>query len=62
MIPVVALTAHAGREDQARARAAGCDGYLTKPFERDHLIATIKQHLKSRALPPQSSPAASTQG
>jgi PAS domain S-box-containing protein len=48
-IPVVALTAHASREDQARARAAGCDGYLTKPVERDHLIATIKQHLKARA-------------
>jgi CheY-like chemotaxis protein len=49
MIPVVALTAHAGREDQARAKAAGCDGYLTKPVERDHLIATIKKHLKQRA-------------
>jgi CheY-like chemotaxis protein/signal transduction histidine kinase len=48
-IPVVALTAHASREDQARARAAGCDGYLTKPVERDHLIATIRQHLASAA-------------
>ena len=48
MIPVIALTAHAGREDQARARAAGCDGYLTKPVERDHLIATIKKHLKQK--------------
>jgi CheY-like chemotaxis protein/signal transduction histidine kinase len=47
-IPVVALTAHASREDQARARAAGCDGYLTKPVERDVLIATIKQHLAAR--------------
>lgn len=47
-IPVVALTAHASREDQARARAAGCDGYLTKPVERDHLIKTIKEHLARR--------------
>ena len=47
-IPVIALTAHASREDQARARAAGCDGYLTKPVERDHLIATIQQHLTAR--------------
>jgi PAS domain S-box-containing protein len=44
-IPVVALTAHASREDQARARAAGCDGYLTKPVDRDVLINTIKKHL-----------------
>jgi PAS domain S-box-containing protein len=46
-IPVVALTAHASREDQARARAAGCDGYLTKPVDRDVLISTIKKHLSS---------------
>ncbi len=48
IIPVIALTAHASREDQARARAAGCDGYLTKPVERDHLIKTIKDHLGAR--------------
>ncbi len=47
VIPVVALTAHASREDQARARAAGCDGYLTKPVDRDVLINTIKKHLAS---------------
>jgi len=48
-IPVVALTAHASREDQARARAAGCDGYLTKPVDRDLLISTIRKHLSARA-------------
>jgi PAS domain S-box-containing protein len=47
VIPVVALTAHASREDQARARAAGCDGYLTKPVDREVLISTIKKHLAS---------------
>jgi PAS domain S-box-containing protein len=45
-IPVVALTAHASGEDEDRARAAGCDGYLTKPVGRDLLIQTIQQHLK----------------
>jgi CheY-like chemotaxis protein len=48
-VPVIALTAHAGREDQARARAAGCDGYLTKPVERDQLIKTIHEQLGRRA-------------
>jgi PAS domain S-box-containing protein len=48
-IPVVALTAHASREDQARAKAAGCDGYLTKPVDRDVLISTIGKHLAARA-------------
>jgi CheY-like chemotaxis protein/signal transduction histidine kinase len=44
-IPVIALTAHAAREDQSRARDAGCCDYLTKPIERDHLLATIRKHL-----------------
>jgi CheY-like chemotaxis protein len=45
-IPIVALTAHASTEDQARAKAAGCDGYLTKPIEREVLIENIFKHLK----------------
>ena len=38
-----------GREDQARARAAGCDGYLTKPVDRELLISTIRKHLAAVA-------------
>jgi CheY-like chemotaxis protein len=53
-IPVIALTAHASREDQARARAAGCDGYLTKPVERDVLIGTIGKQLAARRKAVQS--------
>ncbi|HEY8041316.1 MAG TPA: response regulator, partial [Polyangiaceae bacterium] len=47
-IPVVALTAHAAREDQTRARAAGCCDYLTKPIERDQLVSTIRKHLAAQ--------------
>ena len=46
-IPVIALSAHAGREDQLRARSAGCIEYLTKPVEREPLIATIRRHVKA---------------
>ncbi len=31
-LPVVALTAHVQALDESRARAAGCDGYITKPI------------------------------
>jgi CheY-like chemotaxis protein len=44
-IPVVALTARAGRDDQTRAVEAGCIDYITKPLERDVLLGTIKKHL-----------------
>jgi DNA-binding response OmpR family regulator len=44
-IPVIALTAHAGREDQTRASEVGCIDYITKPLERDVLLGTIKKHL-----------------
>jgi CheY-like chemotaxis protein/signal transduction histidine kinase len=44
-IPVIALTAHAGREDQTRATEAGCIDYITKPLEREVLLSAIKKHL-----------------
>src|SRR5581483_7292612 len=44
-IPVIALTAHASREDQERARQAGCADYLTKPIEREPLVHAIRRNL-----------------
>jgi CheY-like chemotaxis protein len=44
-VPVIAVTAHAGREYQEKAQAAGCDAYLTKPLDRDQLLETIRKHL-----------------
>jgi PAS domain S-box-containing protein len=37
----VALTAHAGDEDRARALAAGFDGYISKPAEPSRLVELI---------------------
>ena len=48
-IPVIALTAHAGPEDRARAREAGCDDYDTKPIEFSRLEQKMENLLRQTA-------------
>lgn len=48
-IPVIALTAHAMAEDEARAREAGCDDYDTKPVELERLLGKIQKLLSGAA-------------
>jgi two-component system, cell cycle response regulator DivK len=45
-IPIVALTAHAMRGDEERARQAGCDGYLSKPISPKRVVEEVKRYLK----------------
>ena len=40
-IPIIALTAHVGLDDQETFQSAGMDGYLTKPVRRDVLLKAI---------------------
>ena len=42
-IPVIALTAHAMSGDEAKAMAAGADGYETKPVDLNRLLAKVNQ-------------------
>jgi two-component system, cell cycle response regulator DivK len=44
-IPVIAVTSYALSGDEAKARAAGCDGYVAKPFSPRALLARVKVHL-----------------
>jgi two-component system, cell cycle response regulator len=44
-IPIVALTAHAMSGDEARALAAGCAGYITKPIDTRRFPATVASFL-----------------
>ena len=46
-IPVMAVTAYAGRDDEERIRAAGADAYVSKPIALAAFIAQV------RALAPQ---------
>ena len=44
-IPVIALTALAMKGDEARIRAAGCDGYIAKPLSYKDFLETISSQL-----------------
>ena len=51
-LPIIALTAHAMKDDEARCLAAGMNGYLTKPFTASGLRAVIEQVLVPSAPGP----------
>ncbi len=44
-IPIIAVTSYALSGDDVKAREAGCDAYVTKPFSPRALLATVHKHL-----------------
>jgi two-component system, cell cycle response regulator DivK len=44
-IPIIAVTSYALNGEEKKARAAGCDDYVPKPFSPRQLLAKIRQYL-----------------
>ncbi len=44
-IPIIAVTSYALSGDEAKTRAAGCDGYVAKPFSPRQLLAKLREFL-----------------
>jgi two-component system cell cycle response regulator DivK len=44
-IPIVVVTSYALSGDDQKAVAAGCDGYVAKPFSPRQLLATVRKFL-----------------
>ena len=62
---VIAVTAHAGAEEERRCRAAGMDGYLRKPVRPETLDAVLvavprRRCRRSGAAPPKGAAGATT--
>jgi two-component system cell cycle response regulator DivK len=45
-IPIIAVTSYALNGEEKKARAAGCDDYVPKPFSPRQLLAKIRQYLQ----------------
>jgi two-component system cell cycle response regulator DivK len=45
-IPIIVVTSYALSGDAEKARAAGCDDYVTKPYSPRQLLAKIREYLK----------------
>ena len=44
-IPVIAVTSHALGDGEEKARAAGCDDFVAKPYSPRQLLAKIREYL-----------------
>ena len=48
-IPIVAVSSFAMKGDEGRARAAGCDEYVTKPYSPVQLLRMVRGYLGDKA-------------
>jgi len=46
--PIIALIAHALKEDVQKSLDAGCNGHLTKPIKKSTLLQTVTRFAKNK--------------
>ena len=44
-LPIIVQTAYTGELDRQKAFECGCDEYMTKPIQKEDLVAVMKQFL-----------------
>jgi two-component system cell cycle response regulator DivK len=44
-IPIIAVTSYALSGDESKARAAGCNAYVSKPYSTRQLLAKIREYV-----------------
>jgi two-component system cell cycle response regulator DivK len=44
-IPIIVITSYALSGDESRARAAGCNAYVSKPYSARKLLAKIQEYV-----------------
>jgi len=63
-VPVIMLTSKSSPFDRIRGKMAGCDAYLTKPVDPQHLAEVLAQHVRAaprRRAPPAAAAAGEPQ-
>jgi len=48
-IPIIIVTSYALAGDDDKARAAGCDAYISKPYSPRQLLAKVREYLSAAA-------------
>ena len=45
-VPIIVVTSYALSGDEAKARAAGCDAYMAKPYSPKALLAKVREYAR----------------
>jgi len=53
--PILALTAHALKDEQARCKASGCTAFLSKPIRKAKLLAVLAEYCAGTDCPEEDS-------